>query len=257
MRIPRATRSAFAIGALLLVASCGDDDAAGDTDATVATSSAPATSTTMAPATTAAPTTTEQPGTTEAPDGIDQPAIWPAADIVFASPQEAAEDFVGTVLAVTPALGEFRQGDNRSGEVEVFSLGEGDADPPVLRSLLLLRQLGPSDGWFVLAAVNDSASITSPESMIEVPAGPLTVEGVARGFEANVVVTAFVAGDVGAQLDRVVTQGGALETPEPFAVTLDLSDAEPGDVVVLLVRGGSGLESDPGDFGAIPVLVAD
>jgi hypothetical protein len=175
---------------------------------------------------------------------------------VFASPQEAAEDFVGTVLSVPPALGEFRQGDNRSGEIEVFSLGEGDAGPPVLRSLLLLRQLGPSDGWFVLAAVNDNASITSPESMVEVPAGPLTVEGVARGFEANVVVTAFVAGEVDTELDRVVTQGGALETPEPFAVTLDLSDAEPGDVVVLLVRGGTGLESDPGDFGAIPVVIA-
>jgi hypothetical protein len=39
-------------------------------------------------------------------------------------------------------------------------------------------------------------------------------------------------------------------------VTLDLSDAEPGDVVVLLVRGGSGLESDPGDFGAIPIVIA-
>jgi hypothetical protein len=176
---------------------------------------------------------------------------------VFTTPEEAAEDFVATVLGVTPALGEFRQGDNRSGEIDVFSLGETDAAAPMLRSLLLLRQLGPSDGWFVLAAVNDNASITSPESRMEVPAGPLAVEGVGRGFEANVVVTAFVAGDAGAELDRVVTQGGALETPEPFAVTLDLSDAEAGDVVVLLVRGGTGLESDPGDFGAIPVVIAD
>jgi hypothetical protein len=235
------------IVAALLVASCGDDDdSAGDADTTSLTSGAAATT-----------TTTEQPGTATAPDGLDQPAIWPAGDIVFSSPQEAAEDFVSMVLGVTPALGEFRQGDNRSGEIDVFSLGEGDAAPPVMRSLLLLRRLGPSDGWFVLAAVNENASITSPESMMEVPAGPLTVEGIARGFEANVVVTAFVAGDAGAELERVVTQGGALENPEPFAVTLDLSAAEPGTVVVLLVRGGSGLESDPGDFGAIPVVIAD
>jgi len=35
----------------------------------------------------------------------------------------------------------------------------------------------------------------------------------------------------------------------------DLSGATPRDTVVLLVRGGTGLETDPGDFGAIPVTV--
>jgi hypothetical protein len=84
----------------------------------------------------------------------------------------------------------------------------------------------------------------------------LSVRGRARGFEANVVVSAFVPGDAGVQLDQVVTTGGALETPEPFTVTLDVSGASPGDVVAVLVRGGTGLETDPGEFGALPVVIA-
>jgi hypothetical protein len=252
--------------ALALLAGCGDDD--------TATSTTP----TSGPTTTAAPggdttstgdaaTTSEDATTTTSEDGVDssttgqlseleQPAIWPAADVVFATPEEAAADFVTSALGVPAELGEFQQGDARSGEIEVFSPGEGEQATPITRGLLLLRQLGPNDGWFVIAAVNDNAAITSPSAGAEVVAGPLSVEGVGRGFEANVVVRAFAAGDAGAPLDEVITQGGAFEAPEPISVSLDLSGAAPGEVVMLLVRGGTGLESDPGDFGAIPVVIA-
>ncbi len=178
---------------------------------------------------------TEPSTSTTAPAGLAQPAIWPAADVVFDTPEAAAADFVTEVLGVPPSLGEFQQGDSRSGEIEVFSPGEGDAGTEVVRGLLFATPLGPDDGWFILAAVNDNASITAPEPMDEVVAGPLVVEGRARGFEGNVVVTAFVAGDADPQLDQVMTQAGAFETPEPFTVTLDLSGRTPGDTVVLLV----------------------
>jgi hypothetical protein len=231
-----ATRALAALLAVVaLLSACGDDD---DTAATTTTSAADTT-------------------TTSAVAGLEQPAIWPAEDKVFLTPEEAAEDFVTEVLGVPPVLGEFQEGDARSGEIDVLSPGEGGAATPVARGRLLLRRLGAEDGWFILAAVNDNASISSPESMAEVPAGPLTIEGEARGFEANVVVSAFLAGDADPELDRVVTQGGAFETPEPFTVSLDLSSASTGDVVTLLVRGGTGLETDPGEFGAIPVVIAD
>ncbi len=235
------TTAALAVASLLVLASCGgDDDEPDDTTTTTST-----TSTTVADST----TTTE-------PTPAEQPAIWPAADVVFDTPEAAAEDFVTSVLGVPPTLGEFQQGDARSGELEVLSPGEGASPTSVPRSRLLLRQLGPDDGWFVLGAVNDNASITTPTSGAEVPAGPLTVSGRARGFEANVVVSAFVPGDAGVQLDQQVTTGGALETPEPFTVSLDLSGAASGDVVTVLVRGGTGLETDPGEFGALPVVIA-
>ncbi len=229
------------IAAVVLLISCG-------TDAT--SSGESATTTEMATTTTAAATTTT------AVAGLEQPAIWPAADVQFDTPDEAAADFVTQVLGVGPVLGAFQQGDSRSGEIEVFSPGDGGGATPVHRGLLLLRQLGPANGWFIVAAVNDHASITSPASMAVLTAGPLTVEGMARGFESTVVVKAFVAGHAETVLDMEIAQGGAMETA-PYSVVLDLSGAAPGDIVTLLVRGDAGLETDPGEFGAIPIVIAD
>jgi hypothetical protein len=236
MPLPRTLTALIAM--TMVLSACGDDNGAADGSGASTTTSAVASTTTSAVA------------------GLEQPAIWPAAGVVFDKPDDAAQDFVTQVLGVPPELGEFQRGDARSGEMEVFSPGEGDTAAPVVRGRLLLRRLGPDDGWFILAAVNDNASITGPASATEVAAGSLTVSGRARGFEANVVVSAFVAGDAENELDREITQGGAFETPEPFTVTLDLSAAAAGDVVTLLVRGGTGLETDPGEFGAIPVVVA-
>ncbi len=280
MKTMSISRKSFAVIAIAAIigASCGSDDtvpltARSSTVSTIATttSTTPETTstvggtvTTMTTTTTmAASTTTETTGTantatttaTTTTDGVvlAQPAIWPAADVVFATPEEAAADFVRTVLGVEPLLGEFVGGDSRSGEIEVFSPGEA---APVSRGLLALRMLPPNDGWFVLAAVNPNATINSPEMYAEVPAGPLTVEGVARGHEGTVVITAFLAGDADTVFDEVITAGGVFETPESYSVALDLTGAEAGDVITLLVRGDTGLENDPGDFGATAVVVA-
>jgi len=183
-----------------------------------------------------------------------QPAIWPAADVVLTTPEAAANDFLDKIFGEGPVLGEFMAGDSRSGEFEVFATAEGT---PIgeARSVLFVRQLGPDDGWFVLAAASDVATITTPASMATVPAGMLTVEGLGTGFEATIVVSAFVSGQSGSELDREVTMAGNLGEALPYAVSLDLSAAAPGDVVVLLIRGGTGLGTDPGDFGAIPVII--
>jgi Immunoglobulin-like domain of bacterial spore germination len=242
MTTTRILPAVFAAAALLVA--CGDDGSEADVAQTTAT--------TVAPTTTAGPDVT----TTSGAGGLEQPAIWPAPDVVFETPEAAAADFVTQVLGVESVLGEFLQGDARSGEIEVLFPGEGGGATPTARGLLLLRRRGSGDGWFILSAANEHASITSPESMAVVPAGTLRVEGSARGFEANVVVTAFVAGDADDVLDSTFTQAGTLETAGPFSVTLDLSGAAPGAVVVLMVQGGAGLETDPGDFGAIPIVVA-
>jgi Immunoglobulin-like domain of bacterial spore germination len=224
------------------------------TTAAITTASIPTlntTITTAAPTTTApTSTTTSAPATTAAT--LAQPAIWPAASVVFTTPQEAAADFVRTVLHVAPVLGTYQGGDARSGEIEVFSPGES---APVSRSVLLLRQLAPSNGWFVIGAANAHETISSPETNATVAAGKLTVKGVARGFEATVVVTAFLAGHADKVFERVITSGGAFETAQPYSVTVDLTTALPGSVITLLVRGDTGLETDPGEFGAIPVVI--
>ncbi len=145
MRLVRAT--VMLVTVVLVLVACGADD-------TATVEQAGGTSTTNGVATTAAA-------------GPDQPAIWPAGDVVFATPEEAASDFVTQVLGVPPQLGEFQAGDSRSGEIEVLCCTEGGGTPSV-RSVLLLRQLGPGDGWFVIGAVSDVQTITAPESMAEV-----------------------------------------------------------------------------------------
>ncbi len=277
----RTRRSIVVITAIALLAACGDESSGDSTSAdstsadststttptttptTTATTTAttvPATTTTVATTSTttattvpAVSTTTSTPATTTVP-AQQQLAIWPASDVVFNTPEAAANDFLANVFGEGPVLGTFRAGDQRSGEIEVFATEGGTpiGDP---RSLLLLRQLGPSNGWFVLAAVSDVASVTAPESMATVPAAPLTVEGVGTGFEATIVVSAFVAGRAATEFDREIAMAGNFGEVLPYSVTLDLAKASPGDVVVLLVRGGTGLETDPGDFGAVPVVV--
>jgi hypothetical protein len=194
-----------------------------------------------------------------APQDLDQPAIWPASDVVFATPEEAAADFVSNVLISDgdPALGEFQQGDARSGEIAVLFTGEtGELDPPMQRGTLLLRRIGPTDGWYVIAATSDGATIDTPSALGDVTAGRLTVAGAGRGFESTLVVSAFPPGDNTALFDRQIGAGGVYADLEPYSVELDLSGAPPGDVVVILVHGGTGLGSDPSTFAAIPIVIA-
>jgi hypothetical protein len=189
---------------------------------------------------------------------LDQPAIWPAADVVFSTPEEAAADFVSAVLISEgdPVLGEFRQGDARSGEISVLFAGEtGDLDPPMEMGVLVLRQIGPTDGWYVIAATSDGAVIDTPSASEPVPAGTVTVSGEGRGFEGTLVVSAFPPGDATARFDRQIGAGGAFEDLQPYSVDLDLSGAPGGDVVVILVRGDTGLGADPGTFAAIPIVI--
>ena len=150
-------------------------------------------------------------------------------------------------------FGEFAAGDGESGEIEVLGGGEGGG-ASLLRSTLLLRQI--EDGWHVIAAVNPNVAITAPEAQAEIPGGePVTVEGVGRGFEATIVVRVETID--GSELFADVGAGGSGETPEPFSVTVDLGDVDlTGQTLAVIAQGDTGLEGDPGEFSAIPVVVA-
>jgi hypothetical protein len=179
-------------------------------------------------------------------------AVWSSSTSTADTAESAAESAVRSLIGVTPVLGDYMAGDNRSGEIVVFSPSE---TTPVERSLLLLRQLGPDDHWSVIGAINSAMTIDRPASGSVVPAGMITVSGRGRGFEALVVVSAHRTGDSIEVVDQEITMGGSLGTSEPFSVELDLSDTDPGDVMAIVVRGGVGLENDPGEFSAIPVRI--
>lgn len=261
----RASGALVGVAATMLVVACGGERGGG-VDVPVAGEPLPAVAEPRAAKPEVAPKAEPAPAAVvEAPaapelQGLEQPAVWPAPDVVFATPGEAATDFVRELLIAgnDPTLGPFQQGDSRSGEIEVLFAGEdGTLDPPIVSGLLSLRQLGPSDGWFVIAAGSDGATITSPAALSEVAAGVLTVAGEARGFEGTVIVRAFTQGDANDELDLVIARGGAFADVEPYTASIDLSAASPGDVVAILVKGDTGLERDPGTFAAIPVTIAD
>ena len=76
--------------------------------------------------------------------------------------------------------------------------------------MLVLRRLGPADGWFVIAGTSEGVSITSPESGATVSAGMLAVEGLGRGFESNLIVRAIVVGNSEEVLDLDFTNINAI-----------------------------------------------
>lgn len=246
------------IASLALFGACSSDESSNVTTvgSTAVTTSPPGTTapTTSVPTTVVLTTVTPATTTPTTVPAEMQLAVWPAAGVVVTTPEAAATDFLAAVFGDGPVIGDFIAGDSRSGEFEVFATVEG-APIGAPRSVLVMRQLGPDDGWFVVAAGSEVATITTPQSMTTVPAAILDVEGVGTGFEATIVVSAFVAGQPDSELDRQVVMAGNLGEALPYLVTLDLSAATPGDVVVVLIRGGTGLETDPGDFGAIPVVI--
>ncbi|MEN9801970.1 MAG: hypothetical protein RLZ37_1095 [Actinomycetota bacterium] len=238
---------ALAIAGAVLGACSG-----GETETTETPSSTEAVTT--EPTSSSEPSDSQAPSTTD-PIQLEQLAIWPSASEVFATPREVAEDFLLHVFGLPPVIGEFMAGDSRSGEIEVFSPG----DVETLRAILLVRQLGPNNGWFIIGTLNDNAVITKPVYGAEVSiddVSSLVVEGMAEGFEASLTVYAHISGSSDV-LDQETTMGGNLGVPGPFQVTLDLTGVQPGDTVMLLIRGGVGLETDPGEFGAIPILITE
>lgn len=223
--------AAAALAGVALLGACSDDDDGDDAASTTTTTESEATTTSSTTATTA-PTTasTAQPATDN-------------------DPHDAAEAFmIRHFPGSNAALGDFQQGDSQSGEVEAFRPREGGGTAN-LASTLLLRQ---ADGeWVVIGAVNPNVTIESPENGGEVPAGPVTVSGVGRGFEALLVARAYDAD--GELIAEAIGNGGAQAEPLPYEIELDLSEAEPGSEVVITVNGGVGLENDPGEFSAIRV----
>lgn len=241
------TAAVLAVASVTVV-SCGDAPIAGPTttgSSTTSPATAPTTpdGVTTVPATTV--TTTVPPSTTVP---LAMPTIWPGGGAGAAQPHAAAAEFVVRVLDVPPLLGPYLAGDQLSGEIEVFSPG----DVPVARGTMLLRRF--ADGWHVVAIVNAVTTIDVPSHGARVPGRLLEVTGTATGFEANVSVTAYLAG-TSTVLDREIVLAGTMGEPGPYAVTLDLSGASAGDVVTVLVRGGVGLETDPGELAAVAVVL--
>ena len=135
------------------------------------TSTSSSTSTT-APSTTS--TTSSQPATWT--------AVWPtaASNIRYQTPEAAALGFATDYLhMVNPVIGQFRQGDSRSGEMPVQPSATGP------ETTVLVRKLGSDNSWWVLGAGTAAIRLTEPVWNASITS-PVTLKGTAMAYEGTV-----------------------------------------------------------------------
>jgi hypothetical protein len=171
-------------GAITLVGNDDDDgtDQIGDESRTTVTldpTTKPTTTTTSEP-----PTTTAQDAPSGAPADVVSQAVWPrpSSEVRFDDPVAAVSSWARFYAGYSePIIGEFQQGDSRSGEVNVqpFAQAEG--------STALVRRL--SDGhWYVIGSVADDITVTAPVTGDQLTC-PQALRGTALAYEGNVLVS--------------------------------------------------------------------
>jgi len=191
---------------------------------------------------------------TTPPAALDR-ALWPDPAVASpdATPRAVARSFIVDFLRMKrPPLGEFQQGDSRSGEVPVYQRREdGSVNEGRVIAIVAVRQL---DGrrWFVIAALSDEAQIDAPEASAEI-SSPVTVSGVGRGFEGNVVVSVHAAYEPKPLVEQGVQAGSTQK--EPFSADLAFTAPETPTGAVVAIAD-SGLDDVTRPFTAIPVRFA-
>lgn len=209
-----------ALGAVLLWPESDTDDVA--TEPT----------TTLAPTTTATPTTEPSTTATTAPAPVDtSTAVFPsgAGETRYDDPVEAARAFAVDFVGFTdPIVGDFMQGDARSGEVEVRPLADG----PV--TTVFVRQLGSDGAWWVLGAATANIAIDAPAAGESI-SSPVAVTGSALAFEGTVNVEVRQDG-AGEPIGTGVVTGGG-DVLRPFSGEIEFSTpTEQYGAMVFLTR---------------------
>jgi hypothetical protein len=204
------------IAAVVAFTAGDDDDQDGSASGTTTTSTSSVSSST---------TSTSEP----APDQSEAVVLWPlrGSDDSFDSPTDAARSFAVDFLEFeAPVIGEFQQGDSRSGEVPIRPRSNG----PV--TTVLVRQVGAGDSWSVLAAVTDNIEVTGPEPGAVI-SSPVTVTGRAHTFEGNVNVEVRQDEPRGVIGEGFVTGGGDEMRPFDGRISFETPGTRYGALVFL------------------------
>jgi len=157
---------------------------------------------------------------------------WPAPGAgAEEGPAELAARFATEVLGFDdPVVGPFREGDGRSGEVEVRAADRG----PV--TTVGVRRMSDQRLYVVFAATSEvELLLPTAGSAID---HPLQVEGWGRGFEGRIRV-AVVDRSTSEELGHLFATGGGTGELAPF--TTDVAWDNPGggwDLVVATVGDG-------------------
>ncbi|MGB5755532.1 MAG: Gmad2 immunoglobulin-like domain-containing protein [Acidimicrobiales bacterium] len=190
------------------------------------------TSTTSSTVTTASTTSSGSTSSTLDPRPYES-AVWPWFDSTtrYREPTAAAEGFAVDFLGFDePLIGEFQQGDSRSGEVEI----RPTADGPV--TTVLVRLLGSDDSWWVLGSVNEDIVIDEPDALDRIDS-PLTVTGSAMAFEGVVGLELRADGDRDPLIDGFVMGGGT--SVEPFDKSFTWTNPGTGSGALILMTSSA------------------
>jgi len=228
---------AVVVGALVLA---GDDDDPVATDGTTTTTEETTTTTT-----TEATTTTEPPFQGVDPD---QPVFPdPTTSQRFDDPVAAATAFITDFVGFThPVVGEFAQGDSRSGEVEVRGFAQGAP------TVVLVRQL-EDDTWFVIGATTDSIRLASPATGDTITS-PQALTGMAYAFEGTVDVRLYVDGTQEPIAETFVTGRGDGVLGD-FEGELEFTNETGATHGVLMLTSEGGPDNAPAAAQVIRVLL--
>jgi hypothetical protein len=194
---------------------------------------------TTASAETSVPTTTG-PSSTVAPSDATT-AVWPFAEGTtrYADPVAAARGFAVDFVSFTdPVVGGFRQGDTRSGEVDVQPRVGG----PV--ATVLVRQLGRDGTWWVLGAATANIVLREPAAGALL-SSPVRLRGASSAFEGTVSTQVRQDGAIKPLGSGFVTGGSGIELGS-FDGTLAFSrpTAASGAVVLSTISSETGRVSE-------------
>lgn len=175
-------------------------------DGSTTTTEPEATTTTEAPR----PTTTTATAAQEPPPGT---AVWTAPE--GQTPEGAAKMFVRTYLGMTTSfvLSEFRQGDSRSGEIEVRPTSR----PGAPETVLFLRQI-VGRRWSVIGAAARDIRVAEPATGHVDGTPPVRVSGEGRAFEGHISVEVRTEEEV---LGTGFVTASGDESYGPFAGDID------------------------------------
>ena len=251
---PTETRTRWIIGALsaaaaavlvlVVVTVVSDDDDDADVAADTTTSTTAETTTTTDAPTSTTTTTTFAPVVD--PYGVAFPS--PGTSRRFESPESVAQAYATDVLGFTQLeVGEFRQGDSRSGEVPI-------TDRPDGRETLVLVRRMEDDSWFALGSTTDNITVDQPAAGDAVES-PFETTGSALAFEGTVAVQVLAQDDLEVLGESFVT-GSGVPPAGPFEGEIEFeppAEDEPGIVVYLVHSAEDGHVTEATSF---PVRLA-
>lgn len=216
--------SAAAVAIVLVVGLVVLDD--GDDTGVIADSTSSTTDTTTTTTTTTSTTTTSEPPFQPEVDAFAVAYPSPLTSQRFESAESAAQSYAIDVLGFTELMvGEFHEGDSRSGEVPVTDR-EGGPETTVL-----VRQM-EDDTWYVLASITEDITVETPTAGDAI-SSPFDTSGTALAFEGTVDVLVRAQDDPAVLGEGFVTGSG---TPPagPFEGSIEFAPpaAETPGIVV-------------------------